>query len=205
MQEYFGLLRRKYAMPVKQFVIYLGQKASRMQTALTPDEIFEGFSLQSLRDYSYANLLASDIPEEIILAILTDFKDKKPEDIIRSILFKLREISGEEITLRKYIKQLSVLARLRNLTRDTYKQIKDMGLTYDITNDYLYQEGVTKGIEKGIEKGMEKGIEKGMEKGKKEMIIRMLKDKTLSADKIAGFAQVSVDYVKAVARELKKN
>jgi predicted transposase/invertase (TIGR01784 family) len=100
---------------------------------------------------------------------------------------------------------LSVLARLRNLTRDTYKQIKDMGLTYDITNDYLYQEGVTKGIEKGIEKGMEKGIEKGMEKGKKEMIIRMLKDKTLSADKIAGFAQVSVDYVKAVARELKKN
>ncbi len=53
MQEYYGLLRRKYRLPVRQFVIYLGQKASVMQTQLGPEEVFTGFTLRSLRDYDY--------------------------------------------------------------------------------------------------------------------------------------------------------
>lgn len=156
-----------------------------------------------MRDYAYQNLLASDIPKEIILAILSDFKREKPSDFIHSILLKLKEISGEEILLRKYIKQLSVLARLRNLAKETHKQIKDMGLTYNIAEDYLYQEGVAKGIEKGIEEGIQKGKKEGIEKGKKEVIMRMLKDKTLSVAKIAEFAQVSIEYVNSVAKEIK--
>ncbi len=77
MQEYYGLLRRKYGLPVKQFVVYLGRKPSRMQTRLAPDEVFEGFTLTSLREYSHERLLASDVPEEIILAILSDFGGKQ--------------------------------------------------------------------------------------------------------------------------------
>jgi len=76
MQEYYGLLRRKYGLPVKQFVVYLGRKPSRMQTRLAPDEVFEGFALTSLREYSHERLLKSDVPEEIILAILSDFGAK---------------------------------------------------------------------------------------------------------------------------------
>jgi hypothetical protein len=76
MQEYYGLLRRKYRLPVRQFVIYLGQKASAMQTQLAPEEVFTGFTLQSLRDYDYQSLLASDVPEEIILAVLSNFRKK---------------------------------------------------------------------------------------------------------------------------------
>lgn len=100
---------------------------------------------------------------------------------------KLKEISGEEIMLRKYIRQLSMLARLLNLTKDVQKQIIDMGLTYNITEDYLYQEG----------------LERGLEKGKKELIIEMLKDGTLTIEKIAALAKVPVEYVKQVAKELK--
>jgi predicted transposase YdaD len=188
MQEYYGLLRRKYQVPVKQFVIYLGRKTSRMQTSLALEEIFTGFQLTSLRDYSYQSLLNSQIPEEIILAILSNFKEQKPAEVIRLILRRLYEIGTEEIVLRKYIRQLSVLARLRNLTKETHKQVQDMGLTYDITKDYLYQEG----------------LEKGLEKGKKEMIIELLKDGTLSVQKIAALAKVPVERVKELAKELKK-
>ncbi|MDO1450818.1 hypothetical protein Q0590_31380 [Rhodocytophaga aerolata] len=184
MQEYYGIMRKKYGLSVKQFVIYLGQKASKMQTRLAPDEVFSGFTLKSLRDYSYQQLLASQVPEEIILAILSDFGNKKPVEVLQAILGKLKEISGEEILLRKYIRQLSILARLRNLTKETQKQITDMGLTYNITEDYLYQEG--------------------LEKGKKDLIIEMLKDGTLTMEKIASLAKVSVEYVKQVAKELKK-
>jgi predicted transposase YdaD len=188
MQEYYGLLRRKYRLPVKQFVIYLGQNTSRMQTQLAPEEVFTGFTLQSLRDYYYESLLASDVPEEIILAILGDFRGKKPADVLKGILGKLKAISRDEITLRKYIRQLSVLARLRNLTKETQKQVTDMGLLYDITKDYLYQEG----------------REKGREEEKREIVAKMLAKQKLSIEEIAEVSGVTVAYVESIAKELNK-
>jgi hypothetical protein len=179
-----SILRKKYGLSIKQFVIYLGQKASKMQTQLSPEEIFTGFTLKSLHTYSYQHLLASDIPEEIILTILSDFESKKPVEVIRAILAKLKEISQEEIILRKYIRQLAMLARLRNLGKETQRQITDMGLTYNITEDYLYQEG--------------------QKIKEKELIIEMLKDGTLTIEKIASLAKVLVEYVKQVAKEIKK-
>lgn len=184
MQEYYSLLRRKHKLPVRQFVIYLGKQPSRMETRLAPEEIFTGFSLRSMRDYSYESLLDSQIPEEIILAILSNFNKQQPSEVIRQILRRLQGIGGDEITLRKYIRQLSMLARLRNLTKEAQKQITEMGLTYNITEDYLYQEG---------QKTKERDI-----------VIKMLNDKTLSLEKIADLVGVSIEYVKQVAKELKK-
>lgn len=204
MQEYYGLLRRKYQLPVRQFVIYLGRKASKMQTRLAPGEIFEGFTLKSLREYSYRSLLSSDVPEEILLTILADFEGKKPTEVLNSILNKLKEITPEEIVLRRYIRQLAILARLRNLTKETQKQIKAMGLTYNITEDFLYQQGLEKGLERGIETGLERGIEKGLERGRKELILEMLKDGSLPPEKIAALTKVSAEYVKQAAKELQK-
>lgn len=64
-------------------------------------------------------------------------------------------------------------------------------LTYNITEDYLYQEG------------SERGLEEGVARGKKELIIEMLKDGTLTLGKIASLAKVSVDYVRQVTKEFK--
>ena len=108
-------------------------------------------------------------------------------------MHKLQAISTQEITLRKYIRQLSMLARLRNLVQETQKQVKDMGLTYNITEDPLYQEGLVK------------GEEKGQKEREKSMIVEMLRDGTLSVEKIAALAKVSTDYIKEVARELNQS
>ncbi len=183
-------MRRKYQLPVRQFVVYLGQKPSKMQAQLAPEEVFTGFTLQSLRDYDYQTLLSSDVPEEIILAVLSNFKGKKPAEVLKGILGKLKAISGEEITLRKYIRQLSILARLRNLTKETQKQVTDMGLLYDITKDYLYQQGV----EQGQQEMQEKTID----------IIQLLQDGTLTTEKVAELTGVSVEYVQRMAEKLKR-
>ncbi|MBD0257546.1 MAG: hypothetical protein ICV83_17665, partial [Cytophagales bacterium] len=140
----------------------------------------------------YESLLDSQIPEEIILAILSDFNKHKPVEVIRQILSKLKGIGVDEITLRRYIRQLSILARLRNLTKETHKQIQNMGLTYNITEDYLYQEGITR------------GREEGREEEKRGLIIEMLNDGTLTIEKIAALAKVSVEHVKQIEKELKK-
>ena len=184
MQEYYGLLRRKYQLPVRQFVIYLGQKPSKMRTQLPPEEVFTGFTLQSLRDYDSQTLLASDVPEEIILAVLSNFKGRKPAGVLKDILRKLKEVSGEEITLRKYVRQLAVLARLRNLTQETQKQVTNMGLLYDITKDYLYQQG--------------------KEETKRQIIEDLIKLQSISLESIAQVAKVPLEYVQQIAEELNK-
>ncbi|MBD0254592.1 MAG: hypothetical protein ICV83_02635 [Cytophagales bacterium] len=63
-----------------------------------------------------------------------------------------------------------------------------MGLLYDITKDYLYQEGLTK----------------GKEEEKREFIARLLATGEFSTDQLARYARVTVAYVEAIAPELKK-
>jgi predicted transposase YdaD len=183
MQEYYGILRRKYKLPVRPIVFYLGQSASQMQTSLASEEVFKGFSLISLNEYSSQNLVSSQLPGEIVLAILSDFEGQDPIAVVRAILTRLRETNKDEPALRKYVRQLSILARLRNLTTETQKQINDMELFYNITEDPLYQEGIEKGV--------------------RSLIIKMLRDKTLSIEKIAELAEVTIGYVQQVAKELK--
>ncbi len=66
-----------------------------------------------------------------------------------------------------------------------------MGILYDITEDYLYQQGIEKEIEKGIEKATQ------------DMTAELLKEGTLPIEKIASPAKVSVEYVQQVARARK--
>jgi len=63
-----------------------------------------------------------------------------------------------------------------------------MGRLYDITKDYLYQEGLTK----------------GREIVKREFIARLLAKQKLTVEEIAEAAGTTVEHVKAVAKELKK-
>jgi predicted transposase YdaD len=207
MHEYYVILRKKHKLPVRSIVFYLGQTVSRMQTRLAPAEVFEGFLLISLNQYSSQNLVSSQLPGEIILAVLGDFEGQDPMEVLKKMLTRLKETSTNEMALRKYTRQLAMLARLRNLTTETQKQITDMGLIDNITDDPLYQEGVLKGMEKGILKGIEKGIlkgrEEGIKKGMRNVIVKMLKDRTLSMEKIAELAEVTVEYVQQVAKELK--
>ncbi len=58
-----------------------------------------------------------------------------------------------------------------------------MGLTYNITEDYLYQQG--------------------KETRNREIVVKMVRDKTLTIEKIAEILDVTVEYVKGVASQLK--
>jgi predicted transposase YdaD len=58
-----------------------------------------------------------------------------------------------------------------------------MGLTYNVTEDYLYQQG--------------------KETRNREIVVKMLRDKTLTIEKIAEMMDVTVEYVNEVASQLK--
>ena len=137
MAEYKAILIRKYELPVRQVVIYLGLEKPKMRTQLPEEEQITGFELQDIRDFSTQSMLDSEIPEGIILSILTDYEKADAEKVIEEIIYKLQQASKSESELRKSIKQLLVLSRLRKLEEKIEQKVNDMPITYDIKTDGL--------------------------------------------------------------------
>ena len=156
-------------------MIYLGSEKPRMRTELSEEEQITGFELQDIRNFPTQSTLNSEVPEGIILSILTDYKKSDADKIIEEIIYKLQKASKSESELRKSIKQLIVLSRLRKLEVKIKQKLKDMPITYDIKTDGLYNEGIREGIQKGRKEGIQKGQEQGMERTKKEITLNLIK------------------------------
>lgn len=188
MAEYKALLQRKFEIPVKQFVIYLGTNEPKMRTELSPEEQVTGFELRNIHQLPVNQVLDSDVPEEVILSILTDYPETKAEDIILRIIQKLQQITPGEAELKRSLQQLVTLSRIRKLEKETEKLIEAMPITYNIETDYLYNQGIEKGIEK-----------------KTENVIRNLLEQTsMTTEQIAKAAEVSVETVIKVRNSTQK-
>ena len=187
MQTYKALLQEKYPLPVEQFVIYLGsispQMKSRLADVVEGEKTDYGFSLVNIRKFSYQTLLASDVPEEITLAILSDFSNEDPAEVVRQVLERLVKASTGKRKLQRYIRQLTVLAQLRNLREETKKQVQTMPITFDITKDTWYL------------KGKAEGKAEEREEVKRNLIISLLRNTSLSVATIAKSAEVDKKYV----------
>ena len=198
MLEYRALLTRKHMTPVVQFVVYIGDSAPKMNTRIKQENLDYRFVLKNLRDYDHRTLLASDIPEEIILAILGDFNHQPPVEVLRTILQRLTQLTADDIKLQRYVRQLGVLSRLRNLQYETYKQIKQMPVEFDIETDYVFLRGKEAGIKQGVVEGLKEGREEGEKAEKRRLIVSMLRSGQLTDQQIATFADVPIAYVEKV-------
>ena len=102
-------------------------------------------------------MVKSDIPAEIILAILGDFGGRKPAVVIKHIANQLRKISKSDAELKKYISQLNIFARLRDLESLTIQTVSKMPITFDIENDALVKVGIERDRRKTVEAMLEEG------------------------------------------------
>ena len=115
MLDYYGMLERKYKLPVKQFVIFLGSDKPTMPTELDRERLKFSYPLISLSTLDYHIFLNSNKPEEIILGVLANFKGENPEYALKQILIRIKETSKGDFSLNRYFNQLRVLAQLRKL------------------------------------------------------------------------------------------
>ncbi len=157
---YYALLNDKYELPIHQFVIYLGEYNWTTPTHIQHPKLTFSYEVIVLNKLDYQIFIQSEKPEEIILAILADFKKENKENVVRSIIQKVKDKSKNAQKLQKVIFQLEILSNLRNLQSEIIKQISAMPITFDIKKDLRYQQGIEQGIEKGIEKGVDLGREK---------------------------------------------
>ena len=199
-QEYHALIFRKYKLPIRHIVIYLGKRKSTMKSKLQKDQIFTGFDIINLTEINPEQLISTQVPEMVIMALLGNFKKDRIEKVLNDIVDKLKSLTDSEDSMAKYVNQLLILARIRNFQLIVEQKLNDMPISYDVENDGLYLRGVEKGVNLGIEKGIEKGIQKGIEKGTAKSAWKFFKA-GYSIKVIAETLEISIRQVKQYIKE----
>ncbi len=206
MLEYYALLYRKYRLSVKQYVFYIGAGTSQMQSHILHDALSFRYDLINTSEVNHRLFLNSSVPEEVLLTILGNYGEDNAGTVIQEIIVKLGQLVPRSLRLKRYVKQLEVLSKLRNLQELTIKISEKMALVYDLETDVRFKQGVEQGIERGLERGLEQGIEKGVEQGINQgvdlTIERMIRRGKLSHADIAENAGVSIDHVEAIAQRI---
>lgn len=190
MLEYYALLWRKYQLPVRQYVFYIGEGVSQMRHNLLHEAIRFQYSLLNASEVDYRQFLNSTVPEEILLTVLGDFKQAHADDVIESVLVRLNELVPRSLRLKRYVKQLEILSQLRNLQQLVINVSEQMALVYNLENDIRFKQGE------------ERGEARGKSEAKDLLIRNMLRKGILTHEQIAEIAEVPIESVKTIAQQL---
>ena len=155
---YFSLFFEKFKLPIKQCVIYLGTGNWTAETHLSMPNISFHYEVICLNTIDYELFVNSEQPEEIILAILADFKKQDKSKVVQRIIKSLKDKTKNKKKLEKLIMQLEILSNLRNLQLEITKQLSTMSIDYDVTKDLRFIQGEEVGKKEIILKGYKNGI-----------------------------------------------
>ncbi len=144
------------------------------------------YSLLSLSSINYRLFLRSNSPEGKILAILGDFGKDDPEKAVREILEQVIATSEGDLVQKKYLNQLRILARIRNLVPVNKIIMENLSKYFGEERDMFYI----------------RGEQRGLEKGKTEVVRNLILKMNLSDERAAEIAEVPVDFVKKVKKTL---
>ena len=112
---YAGLLYDKYQLPVKQLVLCIGGENGTMPVQIIMPDFTYQYQLVDFRQIPYRQIMASDNPSVVLLAVLGDFGNEPGEAAVKNIIGKLAEVSRNTVDLGKFAYQLQILGDLRNL------------------------------------------------------------------------------------------
>ena len=203
MIDYWNLLVRKYNLRVEQYVIFLGDEQPTMRVKIDYPNMKFYYRLINFKELDYQLFLKSDVPEEMILAILGNHRNDTPLKIVYEVIKRIEQSEPQTLEKQKIFQQLLVLGRLRKLDLNIQEIMDSISQYIKIEEDVLFLKGIEKGIERGIEEGIEKGIESTSEKKNRQFVISLLNGTDFSVEKIANLASVSVDFVEKIKAEIK--
>lgn len=182
MLDYWGLLKAKYQLPIKQFVIFIGSNEPKMTTFISEDGNYFQFQLINITRFDYMRFLSSQNPEEVLLAVLSNFGEEDPENVLNQIILRLEETTIDHRTFQKHLRQLRVLSKLRKLDLKFDDMIQNMAKYIDAENDYLYI--------------------RGQQNEQEKFVTNLLTETDFDTKKIARIADVSIEWVEGIKRNL---
>jgi len=188
MAEYRVMLLRKYRLPVKQYVLFIGSGRPTMQDSINEEDLIYRYRLIALSQIDYKLFLQSDKPEEKILAILADFGSDKEDKVVRAIIQQIQSVVYSDLASGKYFNQLRVLSQLRNLPFKIDDMLDSISTFFKEEKDPFFI----------------RGEEKGEAKKSYEVVVNALEKFGYTDEQAASIAGVSIEFVKEVRQSLKK-
>ena len=186
MHEYKAMLMRKYRLPIYQYVIFLGKGRPKMETHLRDIGLTFEYNLLAINSVDYKIFLKSNRPEEIVLSVLANFDKETPENALKHIISRLEETTEGDLALKRYFKQLRILAQLRKLEQKLKNIVMDS-------------------IAKYVDEKRDVAFLIGQEKTEERIIKNLLSKMSLTFEQIADIAGTTVDFVKSVQRQISAN
>lgn len=182
MAEYYIMLERKYKLPVRQFVIFLGSATPQMATRLDRPNLTFSFPLISFATLNYRLFLHSDHSEEVLLSVLANFDGDTIDTALQQIVRRIEETSGGDFSLRKHINQLPVLAQLRNLGVQLKSAMDSIAQFISPEKDAFYLIG--------------------QERAEERFVRSLLTEPDMTVERIAKLAGVTVEFVEQVRQKM---
>ncbi|KJR40922.1 Transposase (putative), YhgA-like protein [Candidatus Magnetoovum chiemensis] len=155
MLRYWIHIKERYKLPIEQFVYYIGKEPLKMADRIVEGNTAHHYRIIDMKTVDCETFMKSDKPEEIIISILCDYKDKDVKIFIGDILKEIKNRVKEELKRSKYIKQLEILSQLRDLQDGVVKEVENMAFVFDIEKDPRFKQGVKQGLLEGIELALE--------------------------------------------------
>lgn len=196
---YHAMRYKKDKIPIKGFVVYLGNEPLRMQDKVAHFRLQYGFELIDLRGYEATFFLESNVPEEVIMALLTGFDSGETKrELVKKILDKLQQLLDQHPReLQRRIRQLEVLGKLRDVQNIILEEGANMATLYelyDLKTDIRYLQGQ--------EDGMGMGEKKGILKTKSMIIEGLLLGTDFSEERIASLTHATEKRVAQIRARL---
>jgi len=186
MLEYRALLKRKFGITVRQYVLFLSDQQPSMSTRIEEANLSFAFELIRLSQVNYGLFLSSARGDEVVFAVLGNFGNTEPEQAASQIIQRLEQTSASASELDKHLEQLRILANLRKL------------------NPFIEQimESIAKYIKPEDDFFFKKGAERGAEQKTRETILKFLRDGILTTPQLASYFEVSEDFVENLRNQL---
>ncbi len=170
MLVYHALRYKMSRMPVRGFVIYIGNEPLRMVSKLEHFHLRYAFDIVDLRSYTPDFFLQAELPEQVIMAVLTGFNSGEAKrEIVRLILDKLHHLLGQQpLEFYRRVRQLEVLGILRdaqNIIIEEEQQMATLYELYDLKKDIRFLQGKEEGLAIGKRKWQKQGQLKGIREG----------------------------------------
>jgi len=195
MLEYRAMLRRKYRLNIRQYVLFMGKTASTMVNRIEERDLKFCYHLIVLYKIDYKVFLASEKPEQKILAVLGDFCKEAPEAVLRKIIAGIKAKTKGSLAGQRYMNQLRVLVQLRNLETQFNHIMESVSTFFKEERDPYY----IKGFQKGSEKERIKRI-----RASYEIAERLILGTELTDEVIASFTDLTILFVQRKRQALVK-